>query len=380
MKVILIDSSAFMYSCLFSYLKISEYGHEAIRLSEQYEMDDFVSYSLASVNEMLTEVMNSGVGAIVWAKDGNSWRFRLKDNPVAQVYKATRKKQDDIDWHNYTICKSKIDEVLEQNGIIVSTHKSLEADDIITIWVKELSKNSDVDIEIFSSDKDLTQLLTPNVKMIDRIRGKMYIHESLFDQMNTDPTLMALGASYAISPVNPYEVVVGKIISGDSSDNIPSIVRTTTKTGKVMGIGDAGSKKIIAKIKEDYNLKNLNIDTMSSLKSIICEECIKYKKINPDEDPAIVELTDKMYDFNNEMINLNKIPEEYINEILEESITKQIDDFTSGSFINIGNAIHVLGKYVKKMNIDYQGKVSASAAVSAFKEASVDDFSMFFES
>jgi len=82
-------------------------------------------------------------------------------------YKANRKKMDD-DFKNQIPWTQEIVEKLSIPNIVVPTY---EADDIIYTLAKKYGQDTDIQIDIYSSDKDLKQLLAENVFCIDAMRG-----------------------------------------------------------------------------------------------------------------------------------------------------------------------------------------------------------------
>lgn len=116
--------------------------------------------------------------------------------------------------------------------------QGFEADDVIATLAEKVQTEG-LEVVIISSDKDLMQLIGPQVKMFDPIhgeKGKWYSEKEVKDRFGTDP----LHVPDALSLI------------GDTADNIPG----------VPGIGDKTAKKLM----EQYgSLENLyeNIDALS---------------------------------------------------------------------------------------------------------------------
>lgn len=128
------------------------------------------------------------------------WRNEFYDN-----YKGTRAKDDGFMGGNFF--KMVYEENLFQQGgaRVILKHPHLEADDCIAISVKHiLQTNPTACINIITSDKDYLQLAGPNVK----------IHNLAFKNIAES----TLGG-------NAEADLFCKIIMGDSSDNISSVLR-----------------------------------------------------------------------------------------------------------------------------------------------------------
>ena len=118
-------------------------------------------------------------------------------------------------------------------GITVEELENYEADDIIGTYSKKIK----TEVLLVSSDRDLLQLLSPNVKMkLLKMKDFIYYDEKSFYE------------DYGIKPI---EVIDLKALMGDSSDNIKGVT----------GIGEKTALKLI---KEYHTIDNLykNIDNL----------------------------------------------------------------------------------------------------------------------
>lgn len=104
--------------------------------------------------------------------------------------------------------------LIEAFGIPVLKETGFEADDIIATIAKQYGKDSKV--TIVSSDKDLLQLITENVNMLDTMKNKTFGLEA---------------------PMEKFGVPADKVIEvqsliGDTSDNIPGVKSVGPKTAQ----------------------------------------------------------------------------------------------------------------------------------------------------
>lgn len=105
--------------------------------------------------------------------------------------------------------------------------KGIEADDLIAYFVKHLHTKYD-NLWIISSDRDLFQLLKPNVHIFNMYSKKEITVESLLESTG----------------LTPKEYAFSRIIEGDSGDNIK-------------GIEGIGPKRAAALVKEYKTLDDL---------------------------------------------------------------------------------------------------------------------------
>ncbi|MBF0990277.1 MAG: DNA polymerase I [Clostridiales bacterium] len=130
-------------------------------------------------------------------------------------------------------------------GITVEELENYEADDIIGTY----SKKIETEVLLVSSDRDLLQLISPNVKMkLLKMKDFIYYDEKSFYE------------DYGIKPI---EVIDLKALMGDSSDNIKGVT----------GIGEKTALKLI---KEYHTIDNL-YKNINNLKGKIKENLLNDK-------------------------------------------------------------------------------------------------------
>ena len=92
-----------------------------------------------------------------------------------------------------------------------------EADDLIASYAEEAKKHN-MKVTIVSSDKDLMQLVSDNVSMLDTMKGRVFKKEDVFDKFG----------------VYPEKVIDVQSLAGDSVDNIPGIPGIGIKTAALL--------------------------------------------------------------------------------------------------------------------------------------------------
>ncbi len=171
-------------------------------------------------------------------------------------------------------------------GITVEEIENYEADDIIGTY----SKNIDEEVLVVSSDRDLLQLISPNVKMkLLKMKDYVYYDEKSFYE------------DYGIKPI---EIIDLKALMGDSSDNIK-------------GVAGIGEKTALKLIKEYHTIDNLykNIDDLKGKvkENLLIDKESAYKSL----ELATIYL-DVPIEVNLEKIAYKGSNEEELNSLLKE--------------------------------------------------------------
>jgi 5'-3' exonuclease len=233
-----------------------------------------------------------------------SWRKQLTTS-----YKATRKKDSDIDWtFVYTAYGEFKDSMKGLVKVLEAPH--VEGDDWISFLVTKANREGRSAI-IVSNDYDIKQIVSYGLDplFINIMTNEMYNKEKLFlpknyqiflnkvsklpsDDIfnlndNTDFLLLLdrFINKYEINEINPVESLMVKIISGDASDNIGS-VWSVVKNGKKRGIGNKGAQSIYDEYILEFGEINLSDpDLYENIADLICEK----KKLSKTQIESIVE-------------------------------------------------------------------------------------------
>jgi len=103
--------------------------------------------------------------------------------------------------------------VVEAFNIVCLKQDGFEADDIIGTLAQKGEK-AGLEVVIVSGDKDMMQLVTPNVHMLDTMKGKRFEANDVIEKFT----------------VPPDKVIEVMGLMGDSSDNIPGVAGVGPKT------------------------------------------------------------------------------------------------------------------------------------------------------
>ncbi|MFQ5654225.1 MAG: DNA polymerase, partial [Planctomycetota bacterium] len=174
-----------------------------------------VAYAISDLLLRLRRDLKAERWAIALDSPGPTFRHREGSSPSGTRSKREempRELREQLPW---------VEEILEGFRIPVLRADGYEADDIIATlcgWAEEHG----LDVRILSKDKDLEQLLTDRVKLVDEKSGRLYGPRELLEKKG----------------ITPEQVVAYQSLTGDSSDNIPG----------VPGIGPKTAAKILRSI------------------------------------------------------------------------------------------------------------------------------------
>ena len=125
-----------------------------------------------------------------------------------------------------------IKKVVEGFSIPVLEMEGIEADDVIGTLAKAYAGKG-LKVVIVSGDKDLLQLVSENIVVVDTMKDKVYDVEGVKERFG----------------VTPDRIIDVLALMGDASDNVPG----------VPGVGDKTAKKLIAEFGSlDGVMENLN--------------------------------------------------------------------------------------------------------------------------
>jgi DNA polymerase-1 len=128
-------------------------------------------------------------------------------------YKATRESQPE----DLTAQLPLVREIIDAHHLPVLEVPGVEADDVIASLVAQAP--DDAEIEIVSTDKDLMQLVSERVSLLDTMRDRRYGPAEVRERFG----------------VPPEQVLDLRALTGDPSDNIPG----------VRGIGEKGAAQLL---------------------------------------------------------------------------------------------------------------------------------------
>ena len=103
--------------------------------------------------------------------------------------------------------------LVEAYGLSSLRRPGFEADDIIGTLAKK-GEQAGLEVSIVSGDKDMMQLISPNVHMLDTMKNKKFVDADVIEKFG----------------VGPDQVIEVMGLMGDSSDHIPGVAGVGPKT------------------------------------------------------------------------------------------------------------------------------------------------------
>lgn len=221
-----------------------------------------------------------------------SWRKDIDPN-----YKATRKKDSDIDWEFVFTAYNEFKEDIKGKRVKVMESPHVEGDDWISFLIEKANQNNRCTITI-SNDYDIKQLVGYSIDplYINIMTNEIYNKQKLFLPKNYQLFINSLNkldvndifnlndnteflnllnnfmTKYEIHEVDPIECLIIKLISGDSSDNISS-AWFALKNGKKRGIAEKGAKSLFDEYVINFGDPVLtDPDLTENIADLICEK------------------------------------------------------------------------------------------------------------
>lgn len=300
--------------------------------------------------------MSPFINQVVVAIDSKSWRKDLF--PTAE-YKGTRVADSSVNWGNVFDTFEEFQRILESKGVIIHKIAGAEADDILFGWATQLN-NVGKNCIVWTGDRDLIQLVDYNKatdgytlwyynskrKLItfegfedalsqsdasemtnEDMLFNMGSDELMGDQLKQDMRAWSLKNGVQFEEVNCDDFIFSKILQGDKSDNIKSVVTWTkkTSTGSIRNysITEKQSLQILQKYSEtegEFHIDHFfNKDRVNRLVDIV------YDVVGKLEKEEIKVRFNQNLDLM--LLHYNTIPEGIQNGIYKE-IEKDLDKET----------------------------------------------------
>ena len=219
-KYILVDGSGYIFRAFYALPPISR--SDNLPVGAVY---GFCNMLLKLLNERHNP---NEIIAVIFDKARKNFR-----NEIYPEYKANRSETPEELIPQFAYIRKAV----EAFNIASIEQANFEADDLIATYATQAEANGDK-VVIYSSDKDLMQLMTPNIRIHDPLKNK---------DINEENVLQKFG-------VEPSKVVEVQALIGDSVDNIPG----------VRGIGPKTAAELILKYGNIENLienaKNIKQD------------------------------------------------------------------------------------------------------------------------
>lgn len=309
-KIILVDGNNLLFRSYYA----TAYSGNFMKNS-----NGFPTNALFGFANMINKIINEEKPQYIIVAFDKGKTFRHKKY---ELYKSGRNQTPDDLIKQFPVAKK----MLELMGIKYYEIDNYEADDIIGTFSQYCDDKPEFIGTIISSDKDLLQLISPDVD-IKLLKQKDYI------RYNKE----SFTKDYGINPINIIDL---KALMGDSSDNIPG----------VKGIGEKTALKLL----HEYKTLNGIYENIENIKGKLKEKLINDKEnayMSYDlativkNVPLDISIEDTIYKKPND-VELRKLYEELeFYSFLKKSSKKDnekkpvINIITDVSKINISNEI-----------------------------------------
>lgn len=199
-RIFLVDGNSYLYRAFFA----------TPHLSSSRGIPTNAVYAFMNMIRKLQNDEKPDVLIIIFDSKAPSFR-----EEISKAYKAQRPPMPD----NLSVQIPYVKSILDAMGLPILEKEGFEADDIIGTAVEQL-KSEDADFVIVTGDKDMMQLVSPKVKILDTMKG-LVIGEKEVEE------------KFGIKPVHMTDYLA---LCGDTSDNIPG----------VPGVGDKTARELVS--------------------------------------------------------------------------------------------------------------------------------------
>lgn len=257
-RLFLIDGSALAYRAYFAFIRNPLINSKGENTSAVF---GFVNSIIKIIRDENPDYL-----AVIFDTKAPTFRHEMYDD-----YKSTRAKMPD----DMVVQLPRLHEVNEALCVKEYSKEGFEADDIIaTLAIRWAKKN--LDTYIVSSDKDLFQVVSDNVRMYIPQRG------------SEPPVVMDREAVKNKTGVYPEQIIDFMALTGDSSDNIPGIPGIGPKSA-VSLLEQFGSFDAILEKAEKIKAKGLRVKVMEGKDKAL----LSHKLVTIDSDvPIDIKLDD----------------------------------------------------------------------------------------
>lgn len=277
--------------------------------------NNMVDFVAQSINKAIN-FWGNNIDNFIMVQDGGSWRKTLERPKLyTTTYKGNRVTADDIAWDYIWGALHDICNAFKENNILCVTEKLVEGDDWCWYWSRYLNHEG-INAIIWTSDADLKQLVQKDsstgawTAWYNDSKGLVLNQDLDRDSMDIllnfeaqDPFLESIcSQTQSVTYINPDDVVMEKVICGDSGDNIKSILRMETVNSKGDPRTIQVSKKEWGKVKEELGITSFG--GFVEKKMDIIKHLLNSKRFSK-YDGDINDVVD-MFDFNIILVRLHK--------------------------------------------------------------------------
>lgn len=229
-KIVLVDGSSYLFRAY----------HALPNLTNSQGEPTGAIIGVINMLKKLPVMYDTEYVAVVFDPKGKNFRHQMYPE-----YKANRKAMDD----ELRVQIQPLHQIIKKMGFPLIIKDGVEADDVIGSLAGDLERQG-YEVVISTGDKDMAQLVTPNIVLFDSMKNLTTDVEKVIEKYQ----------------IKPEQIIDYLALMGDASDNIPGVPKVGPKTAvkwlqeyqDIEGI-IANSDSIKGKVGE--NLRN-NIDLL----------------------------------------------------------------------------------------------------------------------
>ncbi|MCG8333693.1 MAG: DNA polymerase I, partial [Proteobacteria bacterium] len=327
-QLLLIDGSSYIFRAF--------YGVRAT-LKNREGLPTNAVFGFKNMLLQLLKTENPTHCAMIFDKAGPTFR-----NEIYSEYKSNR----DAAPEDLKVQFEPIFEFSRLLNLPVIQMDGFEADDVIGSLAKKLA--SEIKVTIISGDKDLTQLVTEDVHMVDTMNDRTFTPDEVKSKFGVPPEMIA-----------EYLALIG-----DTSDNIPgaagigpkSAVKLFQNFGNLEGIYN-NIEKLKGKQKENLINSKDNVDLSLRLTVINCDLDLGLSLDDLERKAPDLEALKSFYE------EMDFKPDEFLNmhltgnEEIEEPGQKKGLDYDSYELVNTEDRLQKICKEIlqqKQVSLDLE--------------------------
>jgi 5'-3' exonuclease len=342
---LMIDGNYFVYSRLY----VMPRSTKGMLLADEKEQAQFMRKLCIDFASEVRK-MKPFIDQIVVAVDSKSWR---KDLFPEAEYKGTRTVDSTVNWEAVYNTYDLFRQYLAKQGVIVQQTNGAEADDILFAWSTELN-NQGRNCIVWTGDRDLIQLVDYtqatdgytlwyyNTKrslmafsgfseLLEAAESETLSNEELLFNMadlatgvKNDLKEWVKRNRVTITEIESREFIFKKILIGDKSDNISSVVTYDKKmsNGKIrtFSITEKQADKIMAQYEKDFGLFQVEHLFVKENRQKMCD--VIHRVVGSSTPETIA--TNLMQNIQLMLLHVRIIPEPILNAIYKE-VAKQYE-------------------------------------------------------
>ena len=254
-------------------------------------------------------------------------------NEIYKDYKANRSEAPDDLAPQFEYIRKAVDAF----NVPSVEQLNYEADDLIATYSKQII-NAGAKVTVISSDKDLMQLVSKDIRLFDPMKSKVIGQKEVLEKFG----------------VKPEQVIDVQSLAGDSSDNIPGVPGIGIKTAAELIKKYKNLETLLKKAEEIPQKKRKQTIMENKESAVMSKKLVSLKDDVPVKDKIenfiIKEVNkDKLYNFLREM-EFNRLLSQTINFYGEPNNKKTSFNGKKNEYQSIDLSKYVMIKSLKQLD------------------------------